>query len=621
MKKNKCDFIPKIKIYIKEIYKPIEMIWQEDKMIVLLLFVNYLVRKIYIPIIAFITKRIIEIIEIANSIGFSLELQNKIIILFVLLFIPFALNRLWWPVNTYTQAIATTKLTNSIKKKIMVKICDTSLCFFDEEECYNIYENCIKESNGKRILEILQNLLNFIATIIMFILLAFPMFIFNPILSILLILSAIPGVIIEKIFAKKIFLHETNNTLLSRMIKYIFELFSNKQSVKEIKVFRIYDYLEKKHSEKYKEYNQGIKKLMQKSLIISLPAFFILQIMTLIGYYFTVTKVTNGSINIGEMSFIITAIGSLTVSFITISDAFNRTFTSNLYVQNLYKFYNHGYIEEMQGEDVVHMENNEISFKNVWFKYPNAKEYTLKNICLTIKESEFIALVGLNGAGKTTIIKLLLRLYKPTEGEILYNGIDISSFSIDKWREIFSVCFQDFFDYSLSLKEAIGIGNVNKIDLLANIKQAAEFAGLANVIDGLPMGYDTPLSREFDNEGVELSKGQKSKIAIARAFMSDGQILLFDEPTASLDARAENDYFESLKKLIRNKTCLIITHRLTSIKSVDRILVLSNGEIVEDGNHEALMRNKGFYFQLYETQSEKYMKLAKEGKNEKNYTI
>jgi ATP-binding cassette subfamily B protein len=162
---------------------------------------------------------------------------------------------------------------------------------------------------------------------------------------------------------------------------------------------------------------------------------------------------------------------------------------------------------------------------------------------------------------------------------------------------------------------------VNKIDLLANIKQAAEFAGLANVIDGLPMGYDTPLSREFDNEGVELSKGQKSKIAIARAFMSDGQILLFDEPTASLDARAENDYFESLKKLIRNKTCLIITHRLTSIKSVDRILVLSNGEIVEDGNHEALMRNKGFYFQLYETQSEKYMKLAKEGKNEKNYTI
>lgn len=255
---------------------------------------------------------------------------------------------------------------------------------------------------------------------------------------------------------------------------------------------------------------------------------------------------------------------------------------------------------------------SEIEFRNVSFRYTNQHPWVLRRINLTIPKSQCLALVGVNGVGKTTIVKLLTRLYDPNEGQILWDGIDIREFDPTEYRKAIGAIFQDFMRYDLTVKENIGLGDVDRIDDLNRIQQAAQKAGIHRTVEQLAQGYQTVLSRWLveDGPGTDLSGGQWQKIAIARLFMRDADLLILDEPTAALDAEAEYEIYSHFAELVSGHTSLLISHRFSTVRIADQIAVLDNGEIVEYGPHEELMTNHQLYARLYSMQAERYMNTA-----------
>jgi ATP-binding cassette subfamily B protein len=246
-----------------------------------------------------------------------------------------------------------------------------------------------------------------------------------------------------------------------------------------------------------------------------------------------------------------------------------------------------------------------IEFREVGFRYPDSEEWALRGVNLIIRPGEKIALVGHNGAGKTTLIKLLSRLYDPTEGSILIDGIDIRDVDPLELQQRIGVIFQDFVRYHLPVRENIGFGQIDAMDDVGRIAAAARKSGAQSVVEELPNGYETMLGRWF-HDGHELSLGQWQKIALARAFMRDAEILVLDEPTASVDARTEYEIFQNFKVLTEGKMAILISHRFSTVRMADRIAVIEKGRIAELGTHDELLRREGTYAELFSMQAEGY---------------
>jgi ATP-binding cassette subfamily B protein len=247
-----------------------------------------------------------------------------------------------------------------------------------------------------------------------------------------------------------------------------------------------------------------------------------------------------------------------------------------------------------------------IEFKGVGFLYQNCEKNVLNYVNFSIKPGEIVALVGENGSGKSTIVKLLARLYDPQKGDIFLDEQNIKNFKTDDFRKKISVVFQDHIKYQLSAGENIYLGDVEQKDNISRIKQAAGLAGTDKKIESFTSGYDTLLGRWFKN-GEELSIGQWQMMAIARAFFRDAEIVILDEPSSALDPETEKNIFSGLKHLIKDKSALIISHRYSTVKMADKILVLDKGHIIEQGSHNELMQLNGKYAKLYNTQADSYV--------------
>jgi len=246
-----------------------------------------------------------------------------------------------------------------------------------------------------------------------------------------------------------------------------------------------------------------------------------------------------------------------------------------------------------------------LEFHHVWFRYPGREDWALRDVNLRIAPGEKLALVGPNGAGKTTMIKLLTRLYDPTEGQITLDNIDLREYDPDELRQRIGVIFQDFVKYQLTVKENIGFGQIDQLDDAERVNDAAERGGADEVVAELPDGIDTMLGRWFE-KGHELSGGQWQKVALGRAFMRDGEVLVLDEPTASLDAEREYEIFQRFRELTNGKIAVLISHRFSTVRMADRIAVIEDGRISEIGSHIELLARGGTYARLFELQAEGY---------------
>ncbi|MGV1059548.1 ABC transporter ATP-binding protein [Clostridium perfringens] len=333
----------------------------------------------------------------------------------------------------------------------------------------------------------------------------------------------------------------------------------------------------------------------------------VLQFQMVIVYGYIAYRVLINSIGIGDFTM-------YTNAAINFSNSISNLFRSYVmvrqmcrYLQAFVEFENIESKHIKEGKKIGNLEKVNIEFKNVSFKYPRSKEFTLKNVSIKINEGEKLSVVGLNGAGKTTFIKLLARLYNPTEGEILLNGVNINEYDYDEYMKLLSVVFQDFKLMSFSIKENIALNDFNKVKD-EEIEEVLIKSGFGKDLEKLPKGINTPVYKNFDEGGIEFSGGQAQKLAIARAVYKNAPIVILDEPTAALDPKAEYEIYSKFNELIGKKTTIYISHRLSSCRFCDNIAVFQKGKLIQYGTHDELVKDKGNEYEtMYSAQAQYYV--------------
>ena len=388
-----------------------------------------------------------------------------------------------------------------------------------------------------------------------------------------------------------------------RMGEYLQKLFSDKHSAYEIKIFRAKDHVLDIWHEVMKRifdrYMRITKVLLRAQSIVSLLkiAYTSFAVITLVSGFIS------GSIELGVVVSILYSIGNmfsiLTSAAYSISDLSVRTYEIGYYKEFM------DFEERFQGQEKL-PDNHNIIFENVSFRYPGTEREILHNLSFEVKSGEKVALVGVNGAGKSTIIKLLCGLYSPDSGRITVGGKDISELSQDAIRQVISVVFQDFGSYQLTLRENVAFGDLSKLDSDRYLCEALTFAGAEKIAEN---GLDINLGR-LEEDSIDVSKGQWQRIAISRAFLSNADFIILDEPTASLDPIAESKLYESFSTVLRKRGCILISHRLASARLAEKIIVIEGGEVIETGSHDELMQSGGLYSVMYEEQSEWYREVS-----------
>ena len=390
-----------------------------------------------------------------------------------------------------------------------------------------------------------------------------------------------------------------------RKANYLAMLATDKASVKEVKLFNLGGYFLEKYEKFFERVvSENWKAAKSQFLGAFLTAF--ISDVTYFGFYiWVVFRAIVGIFTIGDVTLYAQAFANTSGTLKSMLRYINELYENAFYITDFNTFLALT-PKIVNASDALPLSGiHSIQFKNVSFQYKSKLPFTLKNVSFQITENENIALVGQNGAGKTTIIKLLMRLYEVTEGTIYINGVDIKKYKIeDLWKQIGTV-FQDFVEYQLTAEENIGIGQIEDIEDTNKITEAAKKSGAHEFISKLKDGYKTVLGTRFEG-GTDLSVGQWQKVAIARAFMRDCSVLVLDEPTASIDAKSEYEIFKKFVQLVEGKITILISHRFSTVRLANRILVIENGKLIENGSHEELMKKKGKYTEMFTLQAEGY---------------
>ncbi|PNS07770.1 ABC transporter ATP-binding protein [Solilutibacter silvestris] len=430
---------------------------------------------------------------------------------------------------------------------------------------------------------------------------------YAPWLMALLALALVPAFIGESHFNTLGYTLNTMWTTERRELEYLKQLGSSVESAKEVKIFDLNRFLIERFRTLSDKFYLANKRLAARRAFWGT----ILTALGSIAYYsaygYIAWRTVRGDFTIGDLTFLSGSFLRLRSLLESLLSGFAQVANQSLYLDDLYSFFRiQPEITSKPGAlPVPHPIRDGFVFENVGFRYDGSERWALRGLSFQLHAGEVLALVGENGAGKTTLVKLLARLYDPDEGRILLDGIDLKDYDLDDLRANIGVIFQDFVRYHLSAGENIGVGQIDALRDRARIVEAARRGMATEVIEALPNGYDQLVGRRWKT-GVDLSGGQWQKIAIARAYMRDAQVIILDEPTAALDARAEFEVFERFKELGAGRTAVLISHRFSSVRMADRILVLADGKVEAQGSHAELMAQGGRYAELFELQAAGY---------------
>lgn len=503
--------------------------------------------------------------------------------------------------------------SNKVSEDIIRHAATLDLYQFENADFYDKMERARQQTTSRTVL--LSLVLTQMQEIISLISLGVGLILFSPWLILLLILAVIPSFIGELHFNMKTYSITRSWTQERRELDYLRYLGASNESAKEVKIFNLAEYLSGQFRALADRYYHANRKLaISKSTWAGLLS--AIGTMAYYGAYVVIILQTiNGWITLGTLTFLSGSFKRMQSGLQGIMLRFSQISSHSLYLSDLFDFF------EIQPSIVNHPDKipfpdpieRGFRFEKVGFKYPDAEKYAIKDLSFSLDKGEKIALVGENGAGKTTLVKLLARLYDPIEGDIFIDDINLKDIELSSLRRNIGIIFQDFIRLHFTARENISIGNVDIMDAdkgsIAKSEQrithAAEKSLASEVISELPDGLDQMLGRRFDN-GVDLSGGQWQKIALARAYMRDAQLLILDEPTSALDARAEHKVFERFTELMDGKSAVIISHRFSTVRVADRILFLEAGQLVEEGSHEELIAYGGRYAELYLLQAKGY---------------
>lgn len=508
--------------------------------------------------------------------------------------------------RNFAEHVLHARINLALNTRIVRKALELDLTHFENAEYYDKLQNARREADWRSLqivnggFFVIQNaltLLSFLALLVRF----------SPWLAVILFAATVPAFIVQSRYAELNFRVLSWRAPESRQLHYLEHLLTDYDAVKEVKLFGLGEPLLGRYADLFWKALREDQSLAQKRSLASL-GWGLAATATYYGAYaWIVWRAMDSAITLGDMTMYLGLARTSQGMFDALLSGVNRLYENGLFMSNLFAFLE---LQPHMAQSAVPQPmpaviRRGLEFHNVSFRYAGQDEYALKNISLRIAPGQKVALVGQNGAGKTTLIKLLTRLYDPTEGRITLDGVDIRDYDLRDLRQKIGVIFQDFVRYHMPAADNVGFGQIDDLNNRPRIVGAAEKSGAHPVITSLPEGYDTMLGRWF-SRGRDLSGGEWQKIALARAFMRDCELIVLDEPTAALDAENELRVFEQFRALTAGRMAVLISHRFSTARMADQIFVLENGRISESGAHADLLARGGTYARLFTLQAESY---------------
>jgi ATP-binding cassette, subfamily B, bacterial len=600
--KPEAKWMERIKA-LRKLPPVLKMVWMCAPSVVLLSMVaRVIVSVIPVGLLA-VTRIIIDAID--HHIWYHAALPHRFWWLVALEFALASFAAMMGRLLSFFDTVLADKFTRHISTRIMEHASRLDLTRYEDPLFYDKMERARVQGTDRVMLvqmmgRLMQDLIGAIS-------LAVGILLFSPLLLFFLFACVVPAFLGETHFAFLGYSLSFEQTPARRQMEYLRILGGSRESAKELKLFGLGPFLVGRYKVLSDDLHRQNVGLAKRKLVFGV----LLTLLGTLGYYggyaFVVYQTVIGALSIGQLMFLAGAIAGANAGIQAVFATFSGIADQALFLTDLVDFFAvQPTIRSKPGALVAPRPIREgIEFKNVSFAYPGTRRKILSGVNLRIEPNERVALVGENGQGKTTIVKLLTRLYDPTEGQILLDGVDLREYNLeDLWKEI-GVIFQDFVHYEMTVSENIGVGRIEEAQNTFRIRAAAMKTLAEKVIQKLPKGYDQPLGCRFEG-GVDLSGGEWQKIALARAYLRDAQLLVLDEPTAALDARAENEVFQRFAELTEGKMALLISHRFSTVRMSDRILVLQKGGIAEQGQHDQLVRDGGLYAEMFELQAASY---------------
>ncbi len=531
---------------------------------------------------------------------------RRIIIIAMLQFALSALGSLFSTLSNISQQLLQEQVSNRIQMSLMEHADRLDLTFFERSESYDLIQQVQREAAMRPAMMVSQTF-GLIRTTLTFASMVSLIVQLQWFLAVVALLAPIPAFISSTRYGWWGYQMMRRQSPARRMMSYLTTLMTTDTYHKEVKLFGLGSFFTDRYRGIFDEYYAENRSLIVRRYLAGYAWGALSTLVSSATYLYVALRTVAGAITLGGLTLFTQAAISIQNNFQGVLTGLSSIYEHQLYLKTLFDL--------LESEPLVNTPEHPIpmrrpfeqgiEFRNVSHTYEGTGQPALRDVSFTIEPGETVAIVGRNGAGKTTLVKLIARLYDPAEGQVLIDGHDVREYDPDDLRNEIGVIFQDYVTYQLSARENIGLARTERIEDMPLITDAAEKSGAHPVIADLPAGYETLLGRWFD-QGHQLSGGEWQKVALARAFMRDAQILILDEPTAALDARAEYDLFVRMRELTEGKTAVFISHRFSTVRLADRILVLEDGRLVEQGSHEDLMALDGLYAELFSLQAASY---------------
>ena len=505
----------------------------------------------------------------------------------------------------YTDALLANRYTQLVSVRVMDQAARLDLTTYEDPAFYDRLERARVQATDRLVM--IQQMGRLVQQIITTVTFSAALALASPWLVLLLLLGVLPSFLGETHFAFLGYAKNFRQTTAKRQMDYLRQVAGSRDGAKEVKLFGLHSFF----TDRFKALADQIYKEDVSLARAKLGLGGLLGVVSTLGYYgayvYVIWRTLGGHYDIGQFYFLTTSIQQASSNLQQVFSTASGIADQALFLTDLLAFF------EMEptvnanpkGRKFPSRITAGFEFRNVSFAYPGTERRVLKDFNMVLRPGERIALIGENGQGKTTVVKLITRLYDPTEGQILLEGIDLREYSLEDLHRNIGVIFQDFVRFEMTARENIAIGRVDKPHSELELESAAHKSLADTVIGKLSGGYDQMLGRRFEG-GVELSGGEWQKIALARAYLRDAELLILDEPTAALDARSELEVFERFAELTQGKMALLISHRFSTVRMADRIVVLSGGRLIEEGNHQQLMAAGGVYAGMFEMQAASY---------------
>ncbi len=598
--------------FFTRLFYTFSLVWESGPIYLFLMFFVALFNGLMPLCGALISREILNELQAVITRNANGESSNffasAVFFLLIYFFVYKILSRVIGQLSQAIHRMVGERMVRMVRIRIMRQAAAIDLSSYDIPAFYEKLENANREA-GNRPIMVLNSTLSVISTIIS--LIGYIVILCSALPFAVLVIAAttIPSAIVNLIYRKRTFSYMRRRSVDRRQMNYYASVATDKQLAKEVRVFDLGEELVDRYDAVFHRYYKGVRTLILRENFWQTVFVILSAAVNCFFFALIVIGVFEGKYQLGDYTLYTGAITSIATHITTLITTSASIYEGTLFIDNLLSFLKEkpSVVSRLeQPLSPTHGCSHTLELRHVSFTYPDGGRPVLQDINLVLHPGETVALVGLNGAGKTTLIKLITRLYDPTEGEILLDGHDLRDYDPKELYSLFGLIFQDFGKYAASAADNIRFGNLSREGDEHAVTDAARRAGADAVIEKLTQGYDTQLTRFFDRKGTELSGGEWQKISIARAFYSNADILILDEPTASLDPLAEQEVFRRFDELRGNKTSIFVSHRLSSATIANKIIVLENGRLIEEGSHTELMDKNGKYAMLFRTQAQRY---------------